>query len=183
MIAFRLPVEALEQVEEAAKRRAVSVNELAREALMSTLDEGNEVHRMALRMTTIESELSELRRDLAVATQAVLITAGKFSPARNSAKGRVLTLPIKRSSLSNSYLELAREDYYMGGGDPPGQWHGRGAGVLGPHLEGRDRHLRAVLSYRERRSAGRWKRGPTHGVGSHFQRSEERLGCPISKPL
>ena len=25
------------------------------------------------------------------------------------------------------YTELAREDYYLSGGEPPGKWHGQGA--------------------------------------------------------
>ena len=29
------------------------------------------------------------------------------------------------------YVGLAREDYYLVGGEPPGQWHGRGAAALG----------------------------------------------------
>jgi len=29
------------------------------------------------------------------------------------------------------YLELAREDYFLDGGEPPGQWFGRGAKALG----------------------------------------------------
>ena len=29
------------------------------------------------------------------------------------------------------YLELAVEDYYLNGGEPPGQWHGKGAAALG----------------------------------------------------
>ena len=33
------------------------------------------------------------------------------------------------------YLEMAREDYYLNGGEPPGQWHGKGAARLG--LKGR----------------------------------------------
>ena len=32
------------------------------------------------------------------------------------------------------YSELAREDYYLGGGEPPGRWLGEGAQALG--LEG-----------------------------------------------
>ncbi len=33
------------------------------------------------------------------------------------------------------YLNLAREDYYLGGGEPPGRWLGKGAEILG--LEGK----------------------------------------------
>jgi len=80
VIAFRLPVEALEQAEEAAKRRASTVNDLARDSLLFSLSTESELHKMVLKMANMESELSELRRDLAVATQAILVTAGKVSP-------------------------------------------------------------------------------------------------------
>ena len=80
VIAFRLSGEALELAEEAAKRRAVTVNELARDSLLTSLSSDGELHKVALRTTSIETEISELRRDLAVATQAILVTAGKVSP-------------------------------------------------------------------------------------------------------
>lgn len=80
VISFRLNGDALEEAEEASKRRAITVNELARESLLASLSSDEEIHRVGLRVTSIESELSELRRDLAVATQAILITAGKVSP-------------------------------------------------------------------------------------------------------
>jgi len=77
VIAFRLSGDALEQAEEAAKRRAVTVNELARDSLLTSLSSEGDLHKVVLRTTSIESEISELRRDLAVATQAILVTAGK----------------------------------------------------------------------------------------------------------
>lgn len=80
VIAFRLSGDALERAEDAAKRRSMTVNELAREALTASLSSSGELHKMVLRVTTIESELSELRHDLAVATQAILVTAGKVPP-------------------------------------------------------------------------------------------------------
>lgn len=42
-------------------------------------------------------------------------------------------LSINKVSLRNAeyYANLAREDYYLQGGEPPGQWHGRGAAALG----------------------------------------------------
>ena len=38
---------------------------------------------------------------------------------------------ISSASGCDYYLELAREDYYLEGGEPPGQWHGQGAARLG----------------------------------------------------
>lgn len=80
VISFRLSGDALEQAEEAAKRRSMTVNELAREALIASFSSGGELHKVALRVTSIESELSEMRHDFAVATQAILVTAGKVPP-------------------------------------------------------------------------------------------------------
>lgn len=39
--------------------------------------------------------------------------------------------PARGAGQGNYYLNLAREDYYTGGGEPPGQWFGRGAEDLG----------------------------------------------------
>ena len=39
--------------------------------------------------------------------------------------------PASGAGKGNYYLNLAREDYYTGGGEPPGQWFGRGAEDLG----------------------------------------------------
>ncbi|MHB1309271.1 MAG: MobF family relaxase, partial [Limisphaerales bacterium] len=60
-------------------------------------------------------------------------------------------LSIQKVSLQNAnyYLSLAREDYYLQGGEPPGQWHGQGAQALGLHGEVQPdafRHLFAGFS-------------------------------------
>src|ERR1044071_454681 len=39
--------------------------------------------------------------------------------------------PMKGTGQANYYLELAREDYYLSGGEPPGLWFGKGADALG----------------------------------------------------
>ena len=43
----------------------------------------------------------------------------------------MLSIGKMGSGQSAYYIALAREDYYMDGGEPPGQWHGRGAEDLG----------------------------------------------------
>ncbi len=45
--------------------------------------------------------------------------------------------PIRAGSHGNYYLKLAREDYYLSGGEPLGQWHGRAVKLLNlqPHVE------------------------------------------------
>ncbi len=43
----------------------------------------------------------------------------------------MLSVGAMGSGQANYYLELAREDYYLKGGEPPGQWWGQGAAALG----------------------------------------------------
>ena len=38
---------------------------------------------------------------------------------------------MRGSGQANYYLDLAREDYYLEGGEPPGKWHGRGTKTFG----------------------------------------------------
>lgn len=40
-------------------------------------------------------------------------------------------LSVKRIRNRNYHIDLAREDYYLEGGEPPGQWYGSGAKSLG----------------------------------------------------
>jgi conjugative relaxase-like TrwC/TraI family protein len=46
---------------------------------------------------------------------------------------RITMLSILKTSIGSAdyYLNLAREDYYLNGGEPPGQWHGKGAELMG----------------------------------------------------
>lgn len=43
----------------------------------------------------------------------------------------MLSIGAMSSGQQGYYLDLAREDYYLNGGEPPGVWHGQGAGDLG----------------------------------------------------
>lgn len=43
----------------------------------------------------------------------------------------MLSIGAMSGGQENYYLELAREDYYLEGGEPPGRWLGRGARALG----------------------------------------------------
>jgi Ti-type conjugative transfer relaxase TraA len=56
-----------------------------------------------------------------------------------------ISLPIKGAGHSNYYLDLAREDYYTNGGEPPGQWYGQGAEVLGFMGKVEADHLRSLF--------------------------------------
>lgn len=41
-----------------------------------------------------------------------------------------ISKPFKGAGQGDYYLNLAREDYYLSGGEPPGRWLGRGAAGL-----------------------------------------------------
>lgn len=47
------------------------------------------------------------------------------------------------------YLTLAREDYFLKGGEPPGEWMGSGASALGLPTRVSRKHLRAILAGRD----------------------------------
>ncbi len=43
----------------------------------------------------------------------------------------MLSIGAMGSGQAAYYMGLAREDYYLQGGEPPGQWQGQGANDLG----------------------------------------------------
>ncbi len=43
----------------------------------------------------------------------------------------MLSMSVMSASQAGYYLGLAREDYYLEGGEPPGRWYGQGAELLG----------------------------------------------------
>lgn len=43
----------------------------------------------------------------------------------------MLSIAALSGGQGNYYLALARDDYYLKGGEPPGQWLGKGAERLG----------------------------------------------------
>src|SRR5438876_1006009 len=53
----------------------------------------------------------------------------KTSNSRNPVLS--ISPPMTGTGKGNYYLELAREDYYLEGGEPPGNWFGSGADALG----------------------------------------------------
>lgn len=53
----------------------------------------------------------------------------------------MLSMAAMSSGQAGYYLGLAREDYYLKGGEPPGQWYGEGATRLGLTGEVLDDHL------------------------------------------
>ena len=53
--------------------------------------------------------------------------------------------PLTGAGQGDYYLELAREDYYTKGGEPPGHWHGQGAKALGQKGQVTPDDLRSYL--------------------------------------
>jgi len=57
----------------------------------------------------------------------------------------VLSIQAMSDGQAGYYLGLAREDYYLEGGEPPGQWYGKGAAQLGLSGTVIDQHLYNVF--------------------------------------
>jgi len=57
-------------------------------------------------------------------------------------------LSISKTSIGSAdyYLNLAREDYYVNGGEPPGQWHGKGAERMGLAGQVQAEHFRNLFA-------------------------------------
>jgi len=56
-----------------------------------------------------------------------------------------ISQPMKGCGRGEYYLHLAREDYYLEGGEPPGEWYGEGAEQLGLSGEIEQEHFRNLL--------------------------------------
>ena len=57
-----------------------------------------------------------------------------------------ISMPIRTVQAAEYYLELAREDYYTQGGEPPGKWLGEGAKALALNGRVQDDVLRNLLA-------------------------------------
>lgn len=77
IVSFRLEGDNLLRLEEAAERAGLSVHEYSKRAVIRELESGNQVPKIALQTESIKQEIVELRKDLAVATEALLVRAGK----------------------------------------------------------------------------------------------------------
>ena len=80
----------------------------------------------------------------------------------------MLSVASMAAGQCNYYLELGRSDYYLDGGEPPGQWRGQGSEELG--LEGRvsKEHLRNLFEgYAPDRGRELVQLGATLRAGRH----------------
>ena len=79
IIGFRLDNSLLYRLEEAAERAGISPHEWAKRATIRELESGSQLPKLTLQTESIKQELAELREDLALATEALLVSAGKAS--------------------------------------------------------------------------------------------------------
>ena len=84
VISFRLDGEPLSQLEEVAKRNGVSLHEWAKKALIRELESGNLLPKIALTSDAIKNEVDELRKDISVAVEALLVSGGKATSEQAS---------------------------------------------------------------------------------------------------
>ncbi|NEQ47541.1 MAG: relaxase domain-containing protein [Leptolyngbya sp. SIOISBB] len=54
-------------------------------------------------------------------------------------------LSISAIQSKEYYLDIAKDDYYLAGGEPPGKWHGQGAAALALASKIEPEHFRAVI--------------------------------------
>jgi hypothetical protein len=77
VVSFRLDGDSLSALEEAAERAGVGVHEWAKKAVIRELESGNLLPKIAMTGEALSAEMVELRKDLSVITQALLVSAGK----------------------------------------------------------------------------------------------------------
>lgn len=84
IIGFRLDGELRSRLEEAALRNGISLHEWARKAVIRELESESYLPKIALQNEALKQELLELRKDIAVSTEALLVSAGKSTPEHAS---------------------------------------------------------------------------------------------------
>ena len=77
VISFRIDGAQLSRLEDAAESAGMSPHEWAKRATVRELDSGGQIPKIALQTESIKQELIELRKDIAVATEGILVSAGK----------------------------------------------------------------------------------------------------------
>lgn len=84
-IGFRLDVDSLRLLTEKAARSNVSVHELARTYVLEMLHMSEQIDRVGFAITNVWDDLYELREDLALSVQTLLVSAGKINRAEAEA--------------------------------------------------------------------------------------------------
>ena len=76
-IGFRVDNDLFSRFEEVSKREGIGPHEWVKQAALRELEGYNQIPKIALQTEVIKQELVELRKDLAVATEGILVSAGK----------------------------------------------------------------------------------------------------------
>ncbi len=76
---FRLTAAASEVLEKRAKRSGKTPGELARELVLRALEDENGADLLKVKVSSLESEIKQLRRGLSNSVEALLVVNGKVS--------------------------------------------------------------------------------------------------------
>jgi hypothetical protein len=79
VISFRVGEEDLPDLERRAETAGQTVHEVAKRALRKSFE--NQTNEMAISLSAIQEELTDLRQDIAVSVEALLLLSGKVGPA------------------------------------------------------------------------------------------------------
>lgn len=79
-LGFRIDGPNRERLEARARKVGVTPGELAREIIVESLGEDREIDRLRLKVSKVEEQVIDLRRDLSVAVQALLAASGRVTP-------------------------------------------------------------------------------------------------------
>lgn len=138
-IAFRLSDDKQRRLNALASAEGLSSGEYARELVLTKIDEQEIINQEVQQLRT---EFQTFRSDFALAVEALLVAAsnkhpltaeqarqwvGRPNPPTLKPSKESLTM-LSVSAMSGGqgayYTALAREDYYLEGGEPPGLWTG-----------------------------------------------------------
>ena len=92
IFSFRLDGELVSKLNEAAERTGLSPHEWLKRAAIRELNGLSNLPKLALQNEAIKQELIELRKDIAVATEGILVSAGK---ATNEQASRFVKANLK----------------------------------------------------------------------------------------
>ena len=78
-VGFRLGESHRAELESRARKSGSTPGELARQFVVETLEGDQEVERLRMKVSAVESELGNLRKDLSVSVQALLVATGRVT--------------------------------------------------------------------------------------------------------
>jgi hypothetical protein len=92
IIGFRVDKSLQSRLELAAEEAGISPHEWAKRAAIRELDSGSLLPKLALQSEVMRQELIEIRKDIAVATEGILVSGGK---ATNEQASRFVKANLK----------------------------------------------------------------------------------------